>query len=140
MLLMLLSVVCGDLARFMLKYAYASYPELTPIQQICGKFTMTLLLTAFAGLTSFKCRRVLCSIPRHMVCCFITRCFIYTAVNIFQGFGVKMLTYSTAVILSFIAPLGAPFTAFLLLREKITMCNILSLIICFGGVLIFTNP
>lgn len=137
---MLLSVLFSDFHRFTVKIAYQSDPALSPVQQACGKFFAIFLLTAFSGLTSLKCGRVLCSIPRHMVCRFITRCFLFTSVSIFQAFGIKMLTYSTSVILSFIAPLIVPFTAFLILREKITFCNIMSLIICFCGVLIFTNP
>ena len=108
---MLLSVLFIDLTRFTVKIAYDSDSALSPVQQTCGKFTASLLLTAFAALTSLKCQKVLCSIPRHMLCRFITRCFLFTSVSLFQAFGIKMLTYSTSVILSFIAPLVAPFTA-----------------------------
>ncbi len=112
---MLLSVLFIDLARFTLKYAYEHDPALTPVQQVLGKFTAMLLLTAFVGLTALKCQKAL-SIPKFMACRFITRCFLFTAVSVFQAFGIKMLSYSTAVILSFIAPLLVPFTAFLILR------------------------
>lgn len=83
---------------------------------------------------------MLCSIPRFLLCRFIIRCFVFVTVNVLQCYGIKLLTYSTSVILSFMAPLLTPFTALIILGDRISLCNVISLLICFGGVIIFTNP
>lgn len=137
---MMLSVLFIDLARFLVKLAYQTSANLSPNQQSFGKFAGMLLLMAFIIISNLQCREVLCAIPRHIRCKFLTRCFLFTAVSVLQSYGIKMLTYSTSVIISFIAPLLVPFTGFLILREKLTFCNIISLVICFVGVLIFVNP
>ena len=99
-----------------------------------------LLLLVFILISTMQCKDVLCSIPHHIRFKFLTRCFIFTAVIVLQAFGIKMLTYSTSVIISFIAPLLVPFSGFLILGERITFCNVFPLVICFIGVLIFVNP
>lgn len=137
---MLLCVVFIDFTRFVTKLSFRENEKLSAMQQAFGKFTAMNILVFLIAITVCKLRATLCSIPRFLLCKFLTRCFIFTAVSVLQAFGIKMLTYSTSVVLSFTAPLLTPFTAFLILRERITLCNIMSLLICFAGVIIFTNP
>ena len=136
---MLLSVVFIDLTRFTIKYAYQSNPLLTSMQQCFAKFVALLLLVSFVGVSSLQCAS-LCYVPRSLRVRLAIRSLIFTSVSVFQAYGIKMLTYSTSVIISFTAPLLAPFTAYLLLKERLTFCNLLALCISFAGVLIFSNP
>ncbi len=113
---MLLSVIFMDLARFGIKLSFQLNPDLSPMQNAFAKFFFMTIISGIIGMVACRCSHVLCSIPRHMLPQFFLRCFVFTFVSLFQAFGIKLLTYSTSVILSFIAPLLVPFTAFLILR------------------------
>lgn len=113
---MLLCVFFLDLARFFVKLAYQTNAHLSATEQAFGKFFAMLVLASFIALTSQQCHKTLCSMPRFLVKRFLIRCLLFTAVSMLQSFGILMLTYSTAVIISFTAPLLVPFSGFLILR------------------------
>lgn len=82
LLFMMLSVFFLDLARFLVKLAYQTSPDLTANQQSVGKFAAMLALLVFIMITTMQCNDVLCSIPRHIRCKFFTRCFLFTMVSV----------------------------------------------------------
>lgn len=137
---MLVGVFFLDVARFFVKLSYQKEPTLTPIQNALGKFGGMLVVSFLIALFSGNLRSALCDVPKFLRLRFFVRCLIFTAVSTLQGFALKQLNYATAVILSFTAPLLSPFMALCLLKEPITFCNILSLSISFGGVIVFTSP
>ena len=140
LLIMLVGVILFDLARFSIKLCYKLNTDITPMEQsVIRLFSMLTFITLFIS-CACKIKSIACKVPKKLKCLLGVRSVIGGLYAIFIGCALLQLNYSTAVTLSFTAPLLAPLAAYLILKEKIKLYDVIALFLSFFGVLIFSNP
>ena len=79
-------------------------------------------------------------VPSHLSCLLFVRCFFGTGSITFLFISLKYLTYSTSMILTLLYPIFTAILAWLFLKEKLSIFDIIAFILSLTGVTFFVFP
>ena len=79
-------------------------------------------------------------VPPHLRCLLFLRCFVGTISFSLIFISLKYLTYSTSMILYFLYPIFTSLIAWLLIKERLSIWDILALLLSLIGVVLFAFP
>ena len=133
---MLMAVVTLHITRLFVKLCYF-VSDITVWEVITVRALMVVILCSVTILIKDKS---LFYVPPHLRCLLFLRCFVGTISFSLMFISLKYLTYSTSMILYFLYPIFTSLAAWLLIKERLSIYDLLALFVSLIGVVLFAFP
>ena len=133
---MLISVLSFHITRFFVKLCYF-VSDVSVWEAITGRAFFAVFLSF---LTVFIKDKSLLYIPQRLRWLLFWRCFFGTLSFSLMFISLKYLTYSTSMILYFLYPIFTSIAAWLMIRERLSLYDLVALLISLVGVVLFAFP
>ena len=133
---MLMAVVTLHITRLFVKLCYF-VSDITVWEVITVRALMVVILCSVTILIKDKS---LFYVPPHLRCLLFLRCFVGTISFSLMFISLKYLTYSTSMILYFLYPIFTSLAAWLLIKERLSIYDMLALLVSLIGVVLFAFP
>ena len=133
---MLMAVVTLHITRLFVKLCYF-VSDISVWEVITGRALLVVILCSITILIKDKS---LFYVPPHLRCLLFLRCFVGTISFSLMFISLKYLTYSTSMILYFLYPIFTSLAAWLLIKERLSIYDMLALLVSLIGVVLFAFP